>query len=181
MALQIEDGTGTGAKVKVEADNALLVDAHTIPRGAFVSEQDGQTYAWTSTDATSAAEESIYVQNTSSDSELHIDKIILAGVEATVHAVLLVTGGTPAGTTITGVNMNKGSSNTAAATALGNAAVTGSVVGDIVAQAYHAALGSMTIDFEGELILGQDDAIAVRTVAGTDGIVYITIIGFYDS
>ena len=65
MGIQIEDGTGTGFKVKVEADNALLVDAHTIPRSAFVSESDGQTYAWTSTDATAAAEESISVQNTS--------------------------------------------------------------------------------------------------------------------
>ena len=180
MAIQIEDGTGTGFKAKVESDNALLVDAHTIPRTAFVSESDGQSYAWISTDATAAAEESISVQNTSDDKNLHIQKVIFAGVEATVHAVLLVTGGTPAGTVITGVNLNKASSNTAAATAFGDNAVTGSVVGDIIAQAYHQAVGSVTIDFDGSVILGQDDTIAVRTIAGTAGIVYVTIIGFYD-
>ncbi len=180
MGIQIEDGTGSGAKAQVKSDNALLVDAHTIPRGAFVSEEEGQAYAWISTDATSAGEESISVQNTSTDKNLHISKIIVAGVQATIHAALLVTGGTPAGTPITGVNLNKASSNTAAATAFGDAAVTGSVVGDIIAQAYHVALGSAVIDFDGAVILGQDDTIAVRTVAGTDGIVYVTVLGFYD-
>ena len=180
MAIQIQDGTGTGNQAKVDSDGELAVAARTIPRSAFISESRGDAYAWTSTDATSAAEESISIQNTSTDKSLHIERVILAGVQATVHAVLLVTSGTPAGTVITGVNLNKGSSNTASATSFGDAAVTGTVVGDIIAQAYHVALGSVTIEFGGEVILGQDDTIAVRTVAGTDGIVYITVIGFYD-
>lgn len=179
--LVIEDGAGGASKAKVDDENALVTNSRVIPRATFVSEDKGDAYAWTSTDATSAAEESISIQNTSTSQNLHIEKVIFAGVQATVHAVLLVTGGTPAGTPITGVNLNKGSSNTAAATAFGDAAVTGSVVGDIIAQAYHVALGSVQIEFGGEVILGQDDTIAVRTVAGTDGIVYVTIIGYYDN
>ena len=90
MGLQIEDGTGSGAKAKVTTENEVLTNARTIPRATHISEDNGQTYAWTSTDATSAAEESISVQNTSSDLNLHIERIIFAGVQATVHAVLLV-------------------------------------------------------------------------------------------
>ena len=180
MALQIGDGTGSGAQAGVSTDNRLDVSARVNPREYYVSRDTGQAYAWTSTDATSAAEESISVQNTSTDKNLFIRKIIFAGVQATVHAVLLVTSGTPAGTVITGVNLNKGSSNTAAATSFGDATVTGTVDGDIIAQVYHVALGSVTIEFDGTVILGQDDTIAVRTVAGTDGIVYITIEGWYE-
>lgn len=180
MGFQIEDGTGSGLKAKVDNKNELVVAARVISRSSLISEDDGQSYTWTSTYSAAAAEETASLQNTSTNLNLHIDRITVAGVEATAHAVLLVTSGTPAGTDMPAINNNKGSSNSAASTGFGNASVTGSVVGDIVGFGYHPVLSSYDFEFDDAVILGQDDIIAVRSVAGTTGIVYITIRGFYD-
>ncbi len=181
MSIQIEDGKGSGIRAGVDKDNHLLTSARIISIAAFVSEDDGQAYAWNSTYSAAAGQETISVQNTSSTLHLHISRIIVAGVEATVHAVLKVTSGTPAGTTITGVNCNFASGNVAAATAFGNASVTGSVTGNIIAHGYHVATSSFVFEFDDAVVLSQDDIIAVRSVVGTTGIVYITINGFYSA
>ncbi len=161
-------------------DGRLDTSARSAPRAFYVSRDDGRAFSWTSTYSAAAGEETAYLQNTSATRILVIDKIIVAGIQATVHAVGVQTGGTAAGTVMTGRNLNLGNTNTAEATAFGSASVTGSVVGDIIGYGYHPATGSDLLDYNDSLILGQDDAIFIRSVAGTTGLVYNTIEGHFE-
>ncbi len=161
-------------------DGRLVVAARAAPRAFFASRDKGRAFSWTSTYSAAAGEETAYVRNTSATRILVIDKVIVSGIQATVHALAIQTGGTAAGTTMTGVNLNKGSTNTAEAAGFGSASVTGSVVGDIVGYGYHPATDSFLFDYGDSLILGQDDAIFIRSVVGTTGLVYNTIEGHFE-
>ena len=161
-------------------DNRLDTSARTAPRAFYVSRDKGRAFSWTSTYSAAADEETAYIQNTSPTRILVIDKIIVSGIQATVHAVAIQTGGTAAGTPMTGVNLNKGNTNSAEATGFGSASVTGSVVGDIIGYGYLPATGSFVFDYGFSLILGQDDAIFIRSIVGTTGLVYNTIEGHFE-
>ena len=80
---------------------------------------------------------------------------------------------------LTPVNLNRGSSNSAAATVRGGGAITGLTDGGDVALIRVAANSTHHHDFHEALRLGQDDAIAVE--CETNAAVEITIIFHFDS
>jgi len=163
--VQIEDGKGTGAVAAITSDNRIQVEAKTSTRDFFISRDDEQSYHVVSEDGTAVAnEETIYIQNTSSTKDLFIDHILFSTDTANKFRLKYVTG-TASGTTITSVNLNKTSSNAAAATTLGNTTVTGTTDDGDIAIIRVAADDTGEMEFSDKLILGQNDAIAVETEA----------------
>ena len=178
MGLIIYGGTSNDpADVK---NNRLDVSAQTAPRAFYASRDHGRAFAWTSTIDAQTGEETAYLQNTSPTRILVIDKIIFSGLLAGVHAVGIQTSGTAAGTVMTGRNLNLGNTNTAEATAFGDALVTGSVAGDIIGYGYHGPTGMAELNYNDSLILGQDDAIFLPVIVGGDGLVCHTFEGHYE-
>jgi len=69
----------TSKAATVDDDGHLVVEAESSPRAFFVSKNKGQVYTVISVDATAVAnEETLYLQNTSSDKNLFINDIIIA-------------------------------------------------------------------------------------------------------
>lgn len=93
---------------------------------------------------------------------------------------------TPAGTAVTGVNLNMGSTNVAAATAFADETGQASQ-GAIFLTGYHhvATAGETTTsvpvyyDFEDMVILGEHDIVAVDVVENTAAAFETTFIGYY--
>ena len=92
--------------------------------------------------------------------------------------LLEVTGGTPAGTVLTFINPNMASGTVNTATAFGNAAVTGSVVGDTIMLLRTLADTSYEFFIEGAIVLGNTDKFAISFSASAT--VYLTVGGFWE-
>jgi hypothetical protein len=177
--MKIYGATGDGKGVAVTDSNRLSVAASTSSDTHRVSVEDGQTYLWTSSFSADTGEEVIYIKNTSTTSVLTIDKVTVNSVLTGLFELYQVTG-TAAGTSITGINANLTSNNVAAATAFGNAEVTGLTIGNRIDMARIPALGRATMELNDVLILGLNDAIAV-TYTGSTGIVDLIITGYYET
>ena len=163
--VQIEDGTGTGSKAKVNADFHLLTTAGVETELSHVSKERGQAYVWASGTYDPGAGDTILLLKNTGDKGLHIAMIWLSSdVDTRVVVHLPTTEVTPTGTTITGVNMNTGSSNVAEATAIRDE--TNNTQGDIVWSGEIQAAGDpFAIDLEDALSLAKNKSLGVDFVA----------------
>lgn len=160
--------------MRVSTSGKGLVESESAPRDFYVSRDDEQVYTLISKDAaTASAEETIYLQNTSTDMDLIVDDVTIASDAEYRSQVKFVTGTAAGGSALTPVNLNKSSSNQAAATARGDGSVTGLTDDGLIAVSTTPAAGSLTLQFEEALRLGQNDAIAVESLSIAD--VAITI------
>jgi len=179
MGLQIESGTGNGKMAQVNEENMLNVKSVTEPLIAHTSHDAGKAYfahsSYTTTDVTQRV---LSIKNTSADKNLYIDKIYLATDTTCKWIVEKVTAGTGAGTDVTPVNLNFTSGNTADGTFKGNAEVTGITGATHLGHWNLLADTSDEIDFQGALILGQNDEIAIK-IAETTVAVGATIFFHY--
>jgi hypothetical protein len=178
MSIKIEDGTGTGATTKVNAKNRLDVSAASFSEAHLVSALDAQTYVWSTSYSASTGNEVLYIKNTSKTKKLIIAEITVGGVLTGLFELFQVTG-TASGTSITGKNINLSSSNTADATALGDASVTGLTIGDRIALVRTPANTHCKIDLQDALILGLNNAIAI-TYTGSTNTVDGYLLGYYE-
>lgn len=176
--MKINDGTGSNREAKVNIRNRVDVSAAIFKESHLVSAIDASTYLWTTSFSAATGNEIIYIKNTSKTKLLVIDKVTVNSVNAGLFELFQVTG-TAAGTSITGKNANLTSGNTAEATALGEASVTGLTIGDRIDLARTAANGRATMELDDVLIMGLNDAIAI-TYTGSTGIVDAIITGYYD-
>jgi hypothetical protein len=170
------EGTN-GNLANVNNDKHLETRAVTESDLEFASESKGKAYSVSSTYAATGGQEVLSFKNTSQTDCFIVDEITVGSSVATAFTLFEVTSGTAGGTSITPQNLNLGSGNNAAATAFGNASVTGSLSGNTLLLDTVPANTSILLDLRGALILGQDDEIAVTTSA--TGTVYVTIIGHY--
>jgi len=181
--MQIQDGTGKGFRAEVDGDNRLKVQATMQTLGAHVADDEGEFYTWTvQDDATTAADYELYVQNNSDTKGLHIRGIRTANEEANLIWKLHKVTGTAGGTTIAGTNLNFMSGNVADATCFGggDGGVTGlTIVATIATWMGGPTFSNHMVPLDEVLILGKNDAIAIEVDAGTDGIVSVTIAGFF--
>jgi hypothetical protein len=166
-----------GNLANVNDDEQLQVRAITESDLEFASESKGKAYSISSTYAATAGDEVISFKNTSQTDCFILDEITVGSSVASSLTLFEVTSGTAAGTTVTPQNLNLSSGNSAAATAFGNASVTGSLTGNTLLLDTVPANTSILLDLRGALILGQDDEIAIT--AGATGTVYVTLIGHY--
>lgn len=181
MDMTIKDGRGRGYDASVSDVNRLNVSSKSQARSFYISRDDGLTFNLISTDAGAAAGDLIfYLKNTSSTRNIHLDRIEYHSANAAVWKVWQVTG-TGSGTAITPSNLNLTSSKTAEAAGLGNGAITGLTTGDQMGTHRNGADGHGDMTFEGALILGPNDAIAVEYDTGTTGAAEIEAIFWYEA
>ena len=174
-------GDVTGAiQITHGSDGRLNVSARSDERIFYNSRDRGQTYSWSSFDATAAAGEyTIYLQNTSTTLNLIIKDIFLTPGVAMTFKIATVTG-TAAGTPITGYNLNRNSGNDAQANAFGDAAVTNLSEDTVFRVVGVPALETVEVEFHDALILGQNDAIAVECDVNAGGLLYLSILGYFE-
>ena len=178
--VRIDDGGGKNGSVTVSNTQRLDVSARAASREYYESRDEGQVYVAISVDATAVAnEETMYLQNTSSTKDMIIEEIVISTDTASIWRVKFVTGTAAGSSALTSVNLNKGSSNSAAATVRGDGAITGLTDDGDVALFRVDANATHHQDFHEALRLGQDDAIAVE--CETNAAVEISIIFHFDS
>ena len=174
---QIEDGKGSGNRAEVNAEQQLVVRAITLSEIEHESEDHGLSYTWTSGNRDIDAADTLLLLKNTSDTELHIDSVILSsGNAATRYTIHLpTTEVTVTGTTITGINLNTASSNVADASAAADEE--NNSQGDIIADISLLTTTSFIVPLLG-LILGKNKSLGIDQVTeSTAG--NATIIGHY--
>ncbi len=175
-AFVLED-PATGRGMNVTSDGHGEVVAITEAGFEHASEKDGLSFSWNSTYSATGGQEIISIQNDDNDRHLHIVSVMVSSDTSSLFTLFEVTSGTPAGTTITGQNLNLDSGKVAEETAFGNASVTGGLSGNTLSLAYVATGDSEMMHLDSALILAKNDVVAV-TLA-TSGVAAITVNGFY--
>ena len=183
--MQIEDGQGSGRRAGVDIDNRLKVRAFMQELYSHVSEDEGQTYSFTVTDAGPiAGEYPFYLKNDSDDLRLIVAKLTCSQVDADVQWILHEVSGVAAGASVvTGKNMNLGSGNEADATARGGAGGVSALTSEGALQSFNGgpAYSNVSPYLPGVLVLGKNDAIALEYQAGTGGEVSCTVVAYFHS
>lgn len=181
IGITIDDGTGTGNVAMVDATNLLGVRAVTETELVEGAER-GDAYSWSNVSYDYAAADTILLlQNTSITQNLMVDFFYIQGSTATevvIHCPIVAF--VPAGTAVTGTNMNRTSGKSASAIAKANE--TANTQGVVIFRGAIAAAPSdpYVIALGGALILGYGQSVGVDFV--TDGAAArITIIGHYSS
>ena len=143
---------------------------------AYQSEEKGYAYSWSGSYNAGAADTILWLRNDDTEKHLKIDTILISGTsirtEFTIHSPV---NAVPAGTTVTGVNLNRGAGRVAQATAVrdetnntqANVLVSGTVSDNTI-----------PIELRGAVILDYLDCIAVDMVTATT-IGAVTILGFF--
>lgn len=173
---QIEDGKGTGNRAQVDSSNRLSVKAITEPELEQASE-DGNAYIWISQNLDIDAADTLLLVKNTSDKDLHIHHITFSsGNVATRYEVHIVTADiTPAGTTVTGFNMNTGSAKVA--DAISKSDETANTQGTVIYDITLLATTNLTL-FTLGIILAKNISIGVDQVTeSTSG--NITIVGHF--
>jgi len=181
----IQDGGGKNPALQIDPDGRARVEAKTNDRSFFISEEEGQSYVLISTSLVLAVGEyGAYWQNTSTDKNLHIKDVTVNSFQAGEFEISTVTGTAAGGVALTPSNLNRTSANDADATARGNGSITSLTHQTLYYKNHIGKFGHHDEDFEGALILGQNDAIAVKWVsqdsAGSTTTSTIVIFGYYD-
>lgn len=176
----ITGGTGKQNAAEVNDDFQLVVKAIMETEAQFISGEKGEAFSWASDTYSAAQDDTILlVKNTATDKELHIEAIwVSANADTRVLVHLPTANVTVAGTTITGVNLNTGSSNVAEAEAARDE--TGNSLGDLIWSGEIQAIDlPYKLPLQGVLILKKNKSVGVDfTVAATA--CDVTIMGYYD-
>jgi len=174
----IEDGTGTGNKAEVTPANHLAVQAITESAVAHAS-KSGDSYSWDSTELDIDVNDTMLFVKNLSATTLEIDRIIINGsnVICTWEILIGSASTTPAGTVVTGVNLDESSSTKLAdVTALSDE--TAVAAGSIIARVKTPITNTLDLKWEG-VRLGKNHYIQVdQKTESTSG--SVIIIGHYD-
>lgn len=91
MAQQIEDGAGTGKRVRVTEDNRMETFSITESRMADISLKEGEAFIITSDfvalTTTASFSGMIYIKNTDTSKNLFIDKVRVCGTGTSMNAL----------------------------------------------------------------------------------------------
>ena len=179
--VQIDDG-GKNGPVTISNTNRFNVSARTADRTYYESRDEGQVYTVSIEDPGAVAdEETVWIKNTSTSKDMIIDNITIGTTALSTWRVKYVTFTTqPTGTSATPTNLNRTSSNVAAAEVRGGAAGVANLIDGPTIVFINVAAGGQTVwDSKEALRLGQDDQIAIE--CETSGIALITVEFHYDS
>jgi len=163
------------------SDGRLNVSSRADSRMFYVSRDNKQAYILRIEDDDAVAADLVAsLRNDSKDKQLFITDIHFNSEQDATFKIAFGDSTTPTGTAVTPVNLNKGSSNDADVTALGNGAV-----GGVTASTFFATvrMGSSSLEEWGSqdaLILGQNDSIVVEYDTGATGDVEIDIFFFLE-
>lgn len=172
------DGT-TFRGQRILSDGEALTRAIVETEIEHISANDSDAFSWFSSFATGTTDiEVLTIQNDHAIKNLVIEDMWLAAADAAILIIGHVTSGTPAGTTVTPVCLNRAAIKTAQATAFGNASVTGTVV---VASIWEVPLAADAepyhLETHGALLLGKDDRVGISCSTSTTP--RITVFGYF--
>ncbi len=178
----IQDGQGGGYSAGVTSEKRLKVNSVTEPNFLHQNAGHNRGYVWNFPSYNSADADTVMFIRNDSSNDLRIHHVYIYSDAATVITLHTISAGeTPAGTAVTGVNLNRNSSDEADATAkqdeTGN-----SSQGTVLHTEYVAAAGALTMLKEDgyEIVLGKNDCIAVDVATGSTAVTFGHIVGYYD-
>ncbi len=173
----IRDGdTHQGSKVL--SDGGLVTRAIAESEIEHISASESESFAWTSTFATGTTDiEVLTIKNDHPSKDLIVETIFLGADAIGVWTIGLVSSGTPAGTTVTPLCLNREVIKTAQATAFGNASVTGSVVVDNLFTVYSLASHNQVLPTAGALLITKDVTFGAQF--STSANASITVFGYF--
>lgn len=165
MGLPIIDGTGKGYSAKVNEYNQQEVSAVQKSELAFISEETGEAFSWTTvTSDLAAADTGLLIANTHTTKKLHIcDWRVYSDVPTAIQ-IHCPAYPTLAGTVVTGQCLNRSRDLDVANYALAYSDETGNTQGDIIETVHTNEVATdvneLKGDFGGSLILGPRQCIA---------------------
>ena len=174
----IKDGTGKGYQAKVNNDNQLLVDARSVSAEHWANHEKSKAFNTNFQALSMTATKRIihYFKNTGSA------EVIFEGISWNVSQNIEIelrsnmTGTLAGGTDMDIGNLNTGSNNTLAVTALYGDNITGLSGGDLIFRAKQSAGDySINTNFEADVILAPNTDMAIY---GTGASSY-DMLGFY--
>jgi len=137
--------------------------------------ENGHFYSFVAFYSSSDNDDALYFRNTSTTQKFHCVVVNVAAKSETVFTLNKVTG-LGSGTSITGINWNFASGNTADAVVFQDAGTIGTISALDCLRVPDS--GSDTFEQFNSLVLGEDDAIAVRITKG-DAETCVVLIGYY--
>ena len=180
--MNIEDGTGSGHKAKVNESNELEVRSNMVTRAEWENHNNQRAYAmyFSQAAANGATNECLgYLKNTSDD-DMVIDEIAIHSVAADTIYVSKVTGTAAGGSAITPTNMHLGSGKTAVATTMQHTAITGLTDGGRLLNFYLAANAFLTRSPKSTICIEKNSAIGVYTTANQANTLKVNIHFHYE-
>jgi hypothetical protein len=167
----IKDGA-SGNVAGVDDENRLKVYSTTEKEISHESETNKRAYTFTHSYDYDAGDTIIWLKNTSSLYNLIIERVGLASDTTTKFISHFPNGTTPAGTEITGTQLNRSSNNSADVQCYGDE--TGNTQGVIEVQGIIPANTTIILPYDGSVVLGPNDEFAFDFVtAGTLGMATI--------
>jgi hypothetical protein len=165
------DGTGNGYQAAVNSSNRLEVQAVTTPTTANISQRDGQCFIvasdFVSLTTTGSFNGIMYVKNTATDKDLHIEKLRACG-DGSGSVQLRVIKNPTSGTLISDANSaDINNANLSSAVAFSGLAYAASADGKTVTDGtnftqFISMLPGHTIqEYSGAIILGPGDSMAI--------------------
>lgn len=158
-------------------DGRADTSSRVASRRFYISRDKASLYSWKCRYTASGNDYIFYLKNTSTTEKLYIEQIFASSDAKCDFDVKFVTGTAVSVTPVTGTNWNGNNARAIPATAL-NSGVTGLTdAGDIIDIDVDANQREM-YDFDGSLILGEGDAIAVQVDAAAT--VHLNVIGAFE-
>ena len=172
----IEGGTGNGIKARVTDGNQLVVFAESLEAVSHASQFHGKAYTWTASANIDATDSILWLRNDNATENLIIDTIAVSSDAAGSWFVYCPVNVTPDGNTVTGVNMNRSSSNVASATCKSDN--TTAVLANYIYYGHNAAASTAIVQLRGALVLGYLQCVAID-ITTEPTLAQASILGWY--
>jgi len=181
--MRIEDGKGKNGTASVSAVQRLNVSSKTQGRSFYASRDFGQAFNAVYDNITAAAGDyTAYLKNSSPTRNLFVRSIEFHSVENVKWKVWSVTGTAASGAVVVPSNINLASGLSAEAiTMSGDTPITGLTSIQQIGSHRSQAFGDSEMHYDGALILGPGDAIAVEYDAGTTGLCSHDLFFWYET
>lgn len=166
--MMIEDGTGSGSRVKITDENCMCCKAITIPFQQHVNEENEESFSIiVSKTPTAAGDCFLYLKNTSSDDLVITKAKLYAAADEFIQLKVGDTGTTVGGAANTPVNRNAGSGTTADCTCQDGVDITGLTGGSVVDDVFVDGATSMVeIGWESRIIIPKNSVASFYAVTG---------------
>jgi len=192
MATEIQDGTGSGARAKVNKEGRLTVDAVTDKHITHEAKDDGEAYVLASgfidLTTTGSFNGLMYIKNLSSDKHFHIQRLrVCGGATGSVQFKILKNAST--GTLIsdanaaysTNSNFASGNELEGRCTVLG-ASGDGKTVtdGEYFTQFIQKTAGHSIQEYDGIIMLHKNHSLAIVAKPSAAMTVCVEVLGYYE-
>jgi len=183
----IESGEGNRYKAEVKSNNKLATEAVVASRAAYQADVEGQSYLFSTggfiSITTVDTETGIFYIKYNGEGHLHLTSIRTCGTASNLWKFYKnPTGGTliSAATAAESNNTKFDSSNTVDVNCY-KGANGSTLTGGTVIENWINAMGHSTEEFDGVLILGKNDSLALTCQVPSSASVCVRILGFVDA